>query len=143
MEFTGVPAAFVEGLHLVRPGGRYLIVGQLGTGTTEFQPSLIVKKNINVIGSLSGDARSYSLALDFISGADGRLAARGYCINEARKNRSGSKLRRRVGHDRFQLRPWRQGLLREIGGLLALMHEIDLNGLRSPLSPAARSLRLT
>lgn len=67
LEFTGVPAAFVEGLQLCRKGARYLIVGQLGEGKTEFQPSLIVKKNLNVIGSFSGDARSYSLALDFIS----------------------------------------------------------------------------
>ena len=67
LEFTGVPAAFVEGLHLARRGARYLIVGQLGEGKTEFQPSLIVKKNITVIGSFSGDARSYSLALEFIS----------------------------------------------------------------------------
>jgi threonine dehydrogenase-like Zn-dependent dehydrogenase len=67
LEFTGVPAAFVEGLHLARRGARYLVVGQLGEGKTEFQPSLIVKKNITVIGSFSGDARSYSLALDFIS----------------------------------------------------------------------------
>lgn len=67
LEFTGVPSAFVEGLHLARKGARYLIVGQLGEGKTEFQPSLIVKKNITVIGSFSGDARSYALALDFIS----------------------------------------------------------------------------
>jgi len=67
MEFAGVPSAFVEGLHMARKGGRYLIVGQLGEGKTEFSPSLIVKKNLTVIGSFSGDARSYSLALDFIS----------------------------------------------------------------------------
>lgn len=67
LEFTGVPSAFVEGLHLCRKGARYLVVGQLGEGKTEFSPSLIVKKNIHVIGSFSGDARSYSLALDFIS----------------------------------------------------------------------------
>lgn len=67
MEFTGVPAAFNEGLQLARKGARYLIVGQLGEGKVEIQPSMIVKKNITVIGSFSGDARSYSLALDFIS----------------------------------------------------------------------------
>jgi threonine dehydrogenase-like Zn-dependent dehydrogenase len=67
MEFTGVPAAFVEGLELSRRGGRYLIVGQLGEGKVEFSPSMIVKKNLNLIGSFSGDARSYALALDFIS----------------------------------------------------------------------------
>lgn len=66
MEFTGVPAAFNEGLQLARRGAKYLVVGQLGEGTTEMQPSMIVKKNINVIGSFSGDARSYSLALQFI-----------------------------------------------------------------------------
>jgi threonine dehydrogenase-like Zn-dependent dehydrogenase len=66
MEFTGVPDAFGEGLTLVRKGGRYLVVGQLGEGTTTFQPSMIVKKNIQLIGSFSGDARSYSLALQFI-----------------------------------------------------------------------------
>lgn len=67
MEFAGVPSAFNEGLMLARKGGRYLVVGQLGEGKLEFQPSLIVKKNITVIGSFSGDARSYSLAIDFMA----------------------------------------------------------------------------
>lgn len=67
MEFAGIPAAFNEGLQLIRKGGRYLMVGQLGEGKTEFQPSMIVKKNLQLIGSFSGDARSYSLALQFIA----------------------------------------------------------------------------
>ena len=67
MEFTGHPAAFGEGLEIVRKGGRYLIVGQLGEGATEIKPSTIVKKNIRVIGSFSGDARSYWKALTFVS----------------------------------------------------------------------------
>ncbi|PLZ03138.1 alcohol dehydrogenase [Burkholderia sp. WAC0059] len=66
MEFTGVPAAFAEGLALARKGGRYLVVGQLGEAATTMQPSMIVKKNLRVIGSFSGDARSYSLALQFV-----------------------------------------------------------------------------
>ena len=66
MEFTGVPAAFAEGVALARRGGRYLVVGQLGEASTSFQPSMIVKKNLTVIGSFSGDARSYSLALQFL-----------------------------------------------------------------------------
>ncbi|MFL9901280.1 zinc-binding dehydrogenase [Paraburkholderia fungorum] len=66
MEFTGVPAAFAEGLALARKGGRYLVVGQLGEAATTVQPSMIVKKNLQVIGSFSGDARSYSLALQFL-----------------------------------------------------------------------------
>jgi threonine dehydrogenase-like Zn-dependent dehydrogenase len=73
MEFTGVPSAFNEGLSLARKGAKYLIVGQLGEGKVEMQPSMIVKKNINVIGSFSGDARSYSLALDFIDTHQGEF----------------------------------------------------------------------
>lgn len=67
LEFTGVPNAFGEGLDLVRKGGRYLTVGQLGAGETTFSPSLIVKKNIRVIGSFSGDVKSYWKALQFAS----------------------------------------------------------------------------
>ena len=67
MEFTGHPTAFDEGLEMVRKGGRYLIVGQLGEGATEIKPSTIVKKNIRVVGSFSGDARSYWKALTFVS----------------------------------------------------------------------------
>jgi threonine dehydrogenase-like Zn-dependent dehydrogenase len=67
MEFTGHPAAFGEGLEMVRRGGRYLIVGQLGEGATTIKPSTIVRKNIRIIGSFSGDARSYWKALTFVS----------------------------------------------------------------------------
>jgi threonine dehydrogenase-like Zn-dependent dehydrogenase len=67
MEFTGHPQAFNEGLELIRRGGRYLIVGQLGTGTTEFKPSLIVSKQLRIIGSLSGRAKAYWKALDFLT----------------------------------------------------------------------------
>lgn len=72
MEFTGHPPAFDEGLDLVRKGGRYVVVGQLGDREATIKPSTIVKKNINVIGSFSGDARSYWQALEFAAqhGAD-------------------------------------------------------------------------
>lgn len=65
-EFTGHPGAFNEGIDLVRRGGRYLMVGQLGEGETTFKPSSVVKKNLRLIGSFSGDARSYWLALQFV-----------------------------------------------------------------------------
>lgn len=66
MEFTGHPGAFNEGLEMARRGGRYLVVGQLGEGETTFQPSMIVKRNLRLIGSFSGDARSYWEALRFV-----------------------------------------------------------------------------
>ena len=67
VEFTGVASGFLEGLHLARQGGRYLVVGQLGDAKAESPPALIVTKNLTVIGSFSGDARSYSMVLVFIS----------------------------------------------------------------------------
>ena len=76
LEFTGFPGAFNEGLDLVRRGGRYLTVGQLGTGSTTFTPSTIVKKNIRVIGSFSGDVKSYWKALQFASAHIDRIPFR-------------------------------------------------------------------
>jgi D-arabinose 1-dehydrogenase-like Zn-dependent alcohol dehydrogenase len=66
MEFTGHPQAFNEGIDLIRRGGSYVVVGQLGSGTTTFQPSLIVSKQLRILGSLSGRAKAYWKALDFI-----------------------------------------------------------------------------
>lgn len=67
MEFTGHPQAFHEGLELIRRGGRYVVVGQLGSGTTTIKPSLIVSKQLRILGSLSGRGKAYWKALDFIS----------------------------------------------------------------------------
>ena len=66
MEFTGHPSAFNEGLEMARRGAKYLVVGQLGEGSTEIKPSTIVKKQLRVIGGFSGDAASYWKALDFM-----------------------------------------------------------------------------
>lgn len=67
MEFTGHPQAFSEGLELIRRGGRYVVVGQLGSGTVTIKPSLIVSKQLRILGSLSGRAKAYWKALDFIA----------------------------------------------------------------------------
>jgi D-arabinose 1-dehydrogenase-like Zn-dependent alcohol dehydrogenase len=67
MEFTGNPAAFNEGLDMIRRGGRYVVVGQLGTGTTSFRPALIVSKQLRILGSISGRAKAYWKALEFLS----------------------------------------------------------------------------
>lgn len=67
MEFTGHPDAFGEGLELARRGARYVVVGQLGQGTTTFKPSLIVSKNLRILGSFSGQAKAYWKALDFLA----------------------------------------------------------------------------
>lgn len=65
-DFTGAPQAFREGLEMVRPGGRYMVVGQLGDGEATLAPSLITKKNLTVLGSFSADIRHYWKALRFL-----------------------------------------------------------------------------
>jgi threonine dehydrogenase-like Zn-dependent dehydrogenase len=67
MEFTGHPPAFNEGLELLRRGGRYVVVGQLGSGTTTIKPSIIVTKQLRILGSISGRAKAYWKALEFLS----------------------------------------------------------------------------
>src|SRR5678815_2024676 len=67
MEFTGHPGALNEGLDFIRRGGRYVVVGQLGSGTTTIKPSLIVSKQLRILGSLSGRAKAYWKALEFVS----------------------------------------------------------------------------
>lgn len=66
MEFSGNPRAFAEGLALIAPGGRYMVVGQLGQGTVEISPATITAKNLSVLGSFSGGARDYWDALRFL-----------------------------------------------------------------------------
>ncbi|NLI67351.1 MAG: zinc-binding dehydrogenase [Bacilli bacterium] len=66
LEFSGFPGAVAEGLQFIKKNGKYLIVGQLSDGETTIQPSLITKKNIQIIGSYSGDISDYHLALKFV-----------------------------------------------------------------------------
>jgi D-arabinose 1-dehydrogenase-like Zn-dependent alcohol dehydrogenase len=81
-EFSGHPAAFAEGLDFVRKGGRYMVGGQLGTGSVQMQPSLITKKNLSVLGSYSGDASHYWKALQFIDEHKTRLPFHKLLTNE-------------------------------------------------------------
>lgn len=66
MEYSGFPGAFKEGLAYSRKNGRYVVIGQLGTGTVEVMPSMITAKNLKLIGSYSGDVSSYHKALQFV-----------------------------------------------------------------------------
>lgn len=50
MELTGVPAAFAEGIGLVRPGGRYVSIGNVSPGqTTPFDPGLLNRRQVQII----------------------------------------------------------------------------------------------
>jgi threonine dehydrogenase-like Zn-dependent dehydrogenase len=72
-EFSGHPAAFAEGVEMAAPLGRYLVVGQLGAGTTAVAPGTITKKNLTVIGSFSGDISHYHKALTILERYADRL----------------------------------------------------------------------
>jgi threonine dehydrogenase-like Zn-dependent dehydrogenase len=51
MELTGVPAAFSEGIHLIKPGGKYISIGNISPGKlTEFDPGLMTRKGISIFG---------------------------------------------------------------------------------------------
>ena len=53
LEVSGVPAAFVEALHLVRPGGRVIEIGNVSVGKeheASLAPGLITRKMIRIQG---------------------------------------------------------------------------------------------
>jgi L-iditol 2-dehydrogenase len=67
LEMSGVPAAFAEGLGMLRQGGRYTVVGQIHTKTLPFNPSLLVMKQARVVGCLSAAVEHYYRGLQFLA----------------------------------------------------------------------------
>lgn len=67
IEASGVPAAFREGMDMVRRGGRYLIIGQT---SMELEipviPGLFMQKHLQVIGNASATIGHYFKALQLI-----------------------------------------------------------------------------
>ena len=50
IELTGVPAAFSEGVSLVRPGGRYVSIGNISPGlTTAFDLGALTRRSVEII----------------------------------------------------------------------------------------------
>jgi L-iditol 2-dehydrogenase len=66
VEASGVPAAFREGMDIVRRGGKYLIVGQTSMGEQAVVPGLITLKHLEIIGNASATIRHYHQAIQFI-----------------------------------------------------------------------------
>lgn len=67
MEFSGARTGFSEGLGMVRIGGRFVVVGQVGKHSVEINPTRITRDQISVLGSFSGGAAQYWKALQFLS----------------------------------------------------------------------------
>ncbi|MFE7423734.1 zinc-binding dehydrogenase [Rhodococcus sp. NPDC057529] len=67
IEVTGVPAAFAEGLDLLRRGGRYLVMGNLSPGrTVPFDPGYVTRKALTIKHVDRYEARYLSRALTFL-----------------------------------------------------------------------------
>lgn len=66
IEVSGGSTAFPEGIDLTRRGGRYLVIGQVGGHRANFEPRLIVEKQLSVLGVMSGNTDHYYKALQFL-----------------------------------------------------------------------------
>jgi L-iditol 2-dehydrogenase len=66
VEASGVPAAFGEGLDIVRRGGRYLVIGQTSPETITMAPGMIVLKHLQIIGQTGAEITHYYQALQII-----------------------------------------------------------------------------
>ncbi|WP_135553957.1 zinc-binding dehydrogenase [Paenibacillus cymbidii] len=68
MELTGVPGAFAEGIGLIRPGGRYVSIGNVSPGrTTAFDPGQLTRKAIRIIPIIRYEPWFLDEALRFLS----------------------------------------------------------------------------
>lgn len=68
MELAGVPAAFSEGIHLIRPGGKYVTIGNVSVGQfVEFDPGLLTRKSIRIIPIVRYNPWYLRKSLEFLS----------------------------------------------------------------------------
>lgn len=67
VECSGAGIAFVEGVDLVRRGGRYLILGQADPHPIEIRGTYFNLRQLTVAGIMSGDIPHYYQALHFLS----------------------------------------------------------------------------
>ncbi len=67
IELTGVPAAFGEGVGMIRRGGTYLVMGNLSPGTTvDYDPGLATRRALTVRHVDRYEPRYLRKALDFL-----------------------------------------------------------------------------
>jgi threonine dehydrogenase-like Zn-dependent dehydrogenase len=67
LECVGLPAAVPEGMEMCRDGGKYLVLGHYcDAGPVAFNPQLITRKQLQVVGSWSSEPRHLQAALEFL-----------------------------------------------------------------------------
>lgn len=67
LECVGAPGAVVEGMEMCRDGGKYLILGHYcDAGPVSWNPHVVTRKQLQVIGSWSSEPRHLKAALEFL-----------------------------------------------------------------------------
>ncbi|MEO5802673.1 MAG: zinc-binding dehydrogenase [Verrucomicrobiota bacterium] len=67
LECVGAPAVVVEGMEMCRDGGKYLILGHYcDAGSTTWNPHIVTRKQLQVIGSWGSEPRHLKMAIDFL-----------------------------------------------------------------------------
>lgn len=73
IELTGNPKAFAEGIYFIRPGGRFVSIGNITPGKlVEFDPGLLTRKSIDIISAVRYDPWYLYKSLQFLSANDGK-----------------------------------------------------------------------
>jgi threonine dehydrogenase-like Zn-dependent dehydrogenase len=63
----GAPGAVVEGMEMCRDGGKYLVLGHYcDAGPVSWNPHVVTRKQLTVVGSWSSEPRHLKGAIDFL-----------------------------------------------------------------------------
>jgi len=74
LECVGIPSAVVEGMELCRDGGKLLVAGQYcDSGVVAFNPHVITRKQLQVVGSWSSEPRHMQAAIEFLRTHSGQF----------------------------------------------------------------------
>jgi L-iditol 2-dehydrogenase len=66
LELSGARGAFREGFDLLRPSGRFVVVGQVGDAVDPIPPAHLTRANLSILGSWSGTVTHYWQAMEFL-----------------------------------------------------------------------------
>jgi L-iditol 2-dehydrogenase len=93
VEASGVPAAFREGMDIVRRGGRYLVIGQSSPSAEQsIIPGLFMLKHLEVIGNGSASISHFYKAIQFIKNKRNRYSFADLITNKYRLDQANEAI---------------------------------------------------